>query len=1004
MGISTGLNYYSNYLYRNLTQKHYGSTLGECIRIGVDSLLYNTNFGYIDVVVSGEQMLLNGDPAVKINPHSKPDYDIEPSLISLNPAVINLESGNTFNVNFSVENIGENKNDSINIVIFRYYPKSDITLSANATLVKTMRIKAPAYRSSFSVPVLLNPNNSLGANRIQIVVDAANEVNEICETNNTANIDFNISSLDLLPVYPTQFAIVAATDTAGFALKSSTVEPFAPARLYFAQFDTTQKFNSPLLQTTTINQTGGVVSWRPHVAWINNRVYYWRVAVDTIYGNHSLTWHNTSFTYITSSSPGWDQSHFYEFNKDYFQTLFIDSVSRKFKFANNVRNVKIHDFGGGTDPTVMPFLDYQSLCNGGSCVPYIGIYTGLAGQPFGGFNVVCFDSILGQPIQNGYGINPQQGDYDCGRQQIPVFQYLTTGYIQAGDWRAQSYETAPDANTQRSYLNNFLNNFIPNGAYVLMYSIGNFMPQTMGTALHSTIHNLFHTAILDTMTASRTYILFGKKGAHGFATKEVQSPIFQGLIDTTFHFSGNWYNGSITSTQIGPVSSWTSMHWSYAPQETPSADSTTIQLIGVDNLGNQTVIYQNNSNQTFDYNINWVNATQYPYLMMRMITKDSLHRTPAQLNYWRINYQPLPELALDKHSAYYLSADTLGQGDKMNFKIAIRNVSPVKMDTSYFKYSILKSNNLKDSFYIKMRPINPWDTAMLSITVPTLYYPGKNALLMDDNSFDINPKNKHKNEIYHFNNIARFNFLVNSDKTNPLLDVAFDGQHIMNGDIVSAKPHITIKLKDENKYLAIDSLGLMQFSLKLPGLSGYNTLTPANTAMKFTPATNPAVDNTATVELDPVLAQDGTYTLRVQGHDKSNNVSASLDYLISFQIINKPMISDVLNYPNPFTTLTHFVFTLTGSEIPTYFKIQIFTITGKVVREINIAQLGEGMHIGKNMTQYAWDGTDEYGKALANGLYLYRVVTNLSGNKIDHYTTSIDKYFKSGFGKMYLMR
>ena len=116
------------------------------------------------------------------------------------------------------------------------------------------------------------------------------------------------------------------------------------------------------------------------------------------------------------------------------------------------------------------------------------------------------------------------------------------------------------------------------------------------------------------------------------------------------------------------------------------------------------------------------------------------------------------------------------------------------------------------------------------------------------------------------------------------------------------------------------------------------------------------------------------------------------------------MISNVLNYPNPFTSLTHFVFTLTGSEIPSYFKIQIFTITGKVVKEINIAQLGEGMHIGKNITQYAWDGTDEYGKPLANGLYLYRVVTNLNGGKIDHYTTTADQFFKSGFGKMYLMR
>ena len=46
------------------------------------------------------------------------------------------------------------------------------------------------------------------------------------------------------------------------------------------------------------------------------------------------------------------------------------------------------------------------------------------------------------------------------------------------------------------------------------------------------------------------------------------------------------------------------------------------------------------------------------------------------------------------------------------------------------------------------------------------------------------------------------------------------------------------------------------------------------------------------------------------------------------------MISNLLNYPNPFTTSTAFVFTITGSEVPQNMRIQILTITGKVVREI----------------------------------------------------------------------
>ena len=118
------------------------------------------------------------------------------------------------------------------------------------------------------------------------------------------------------------------------------------------------------------------------------------------------------------------------------------------------------------------------------------------------------------------------------------------------------------------------------------------------------------------------------------------------------------------------------------------------------------------------------------------------------------------------------------------------------------------------------------------------------------------------------------------------------------------------------------------------------------------------------------------------------------------------MISNMLNYPNPFTTSTAFVFTITGNEVPQNIKIEIMTITGKIVREITRDELGP-LHIGRNITEFKWDGTDQYGQKLANGVYLYRVVTNLNGKTLDKYRQegdNTDKYFNKGYGKMYLMR
>ena len=84
------------------------------------------------------------------------------------------------------------------------------------------------------------------------------------------------------------------------------------------------------------------------------------------------------------------------------------------------------------------------------------------------------------------------------------------------------------------------------------------------------------------------------------------------------------------------------------------------------------------------------------------------------------------------------------------------------------------------------------------------------------------------------------------------------------------------------------------------------------------------------------------------------------------------------------------------------------TITGKIVKQITKGELGN-IHVGRNITEYKWDGTDQWGGKLANGVYLYRVVTaganglpmeKLKVNESDN----TDKYFNKGYGKIVLIR
>jgi len=84
-------------------------------------------------------------------------------------------------------------------------------------------------------------------------------------------------------------------------------------------------------------------------------------------------------------------------------------------------------------------------------------------------------------------------------------------------------------------------------------------------------------------------------------------------------------------------------------------------------------------------------------------------------------------------------------------------------------------------------------------------------------------------------------------------------------------------------------------------------------------------------------------------------------------------IENLLVYPNPIKNESGvwLTFELTGSGVV---EARVFTIAGRLLKTV----AGIPAHAGYN--QLAWDGRDEYGDRLANGVYLVKVaVSNASG-------------------------
>lgn len=1018
------LNNFSDSVYTNLCRKSYNQPLGKIIQHAQRDLLTSSQVNDYDQEVAYE-MTLHGDPGLKPNTYPKPDFAIEQSSVYTTPTII-TPGTDSFDVNIIVTNLGKSYIKTIDAAI-----DTALRDSILVTLKRTVfdannnpvyyyyskKIPAPFFKDTMTFKLPVNISTlGYGQNLFEPYVDAGYAVDEMAECNNGLTTPYTtyIQNDDVIPIYPYEFAIVPEK---GVTLKASTINPFASFRNYRVQIDTSELFNSsdPLFRDTVISQVGGVIHWKTSESLYtghDSTVYYWRIKKDSV----GATWHYSSFVYIQGEDPGWNQSHFHQYLKDDYQNISIAEPDRTFKFPPSANSLHVRTglvtFQNGPVDYETLGWDYNNyneyryrmgLCDGpgGS---YIGYTSGLT------FAVI--DTATGFPwVSHNYDGNDygdQYGNIHCLKHSNDQygFDFLTTGmHADTNISWSQTIASFIDA--------------IPQGHYVLIYSVNQVPYTSWDNTLIQALGQLgLGTQQFTNGSINGPFVFFAQKGNTNnpfFAYKNGYSS----ALDTSFGFNRNWYQGSFTSPKIGPAVEWKSVHWRWQTLEGAGAvgsDRDSLEIIGVDVNGAENMLYRTGAGDNF-YNgpgLNSIDANTYPYLRLRLNTRDDSLRTPTQLYYWRVLYKKPPEAAINPAAVAQLNyTPNVVQGSNFHLEIPLENVTEVPMDSMLTKYVIRDANLNNITQYARYQPLPGLQTMMLTLDYPIN---GNNYLGLNKVIIEANPDNDQL-EQYHFNNIAEINFNASGDKINPLLDVTFDNEHILSGDIVSAKPNILITLKDENKYLALDNEALIDVYIKYPGETEPRKLVYDNNTMKFYPANAAtlSVSNKAQVELKPEFTVDGTYELLIKDRDRSGNNSATtdaryqgtpatfFDYKISFEVVTKASVTNVLNYPNPFTTSTRFVFTLTGSEVPDVFKIQIINIKGTVVKEIFKDELGP-IHIGRNITEYAWDGRDQYGDLLANGIYFYHVVTKLDDKELDHRGMSYDKYFKKGFGKMAIIR
>jgi hypothetical protein len=209
----------------------------------------------------------------------------------------------------------------------------------------------------------------------------------------------------------------------------------------------------------------------------------------------------------------------------------------------------------------------------------------------------------------------------------------------------------------------------------------------------------------------------------------------------------------------------------------------------------------------------------------------------------------------------------------------------------------------------------------------------------------------------------------------PQIELFLNDTTFISGGVTNTEPILIAQLKDEN---GVNTVG--------------NGIGHDLTAIIDNDTQNPIVLNefyetdldtykSGKVRYQLFKLSEGQHTILLKAWDVHNNSSTStLDFLVANS--STVALQHVLNYPNPFTTRTQFMFEHNQACESLNVRIQVFTVGGKLVKTLDERVKQNGFR----SEPIAWDGLDDFGDRIGKGVYVYKIeVRNESGNTAEQF-------------------
>ena len=731
----------------------YGGMLGEPIGNIIKQAFADfvpANLGPLNIN-HAKQLNLQGDPSMSIYHPEYPDLEITESSIYFDPDQISA-SQDSFIMKIAVKNLGKVVLDSFMLQVRHQIPSAP-------GLWQTHPLKkfGPVISEDTLTFVIQNQWGSAlaGLNIFDVFVDALDSLYEYDETNN------RVSKFEIIPgntpkiLYPYDFAVI---DTHRVTLSASSfVIQNDPQVRYVFQIDTVHTFyTGSMVESPTITGTSFYAEWDPQINLKPGSVYYWRVKLADV---SPSVWASGSFKYIPGRT-GWAQARPPQFYNDPAEGIKMNQTYRQWQFDPKVWELHVFTAPGG---------DAKYRLNN-------GVYKS---KPFTNAGVMYtpFDQYSLEPLNKE---TPNNGG--------------------TGDW---AYAVTPD--NLSGLLQAIINT--KHGDYFLLASNRNAKVHLWDSTAFSILKLIGCSDNIRSIQDNQSFIILGRKGFPNSAIEVLNPNLFDpssnsSKLDLLTGLVSAEESGEITSALIGPSISWEELIWDWKTLDVNEREKFEVKVTGLNHdLTTDTVVYSGTPRGTFP--LAQLSAQRWPYMRLKGYAKDSIYHTAPQLNHWHVLNKSAPDGLVDPYTNFIFNKDTVDEGEIITVQVHIRNVYPIAfMDSLLIRFDLERCADrsvipLGTRKYKRMTGLDSFDMVYTFST-------GGRSLSGDINfKMEINP-DFDQPEMFQFNNYFEHKFHVRNDIINPILDVTFDGKHIMDGDIISPEPQIEIEINDENQYLAVN--------------------------------------------------------------------------------------------------------------------------------------------------------------------------------------------------------